>query len=64
MKTLAILLMLSVSALCMNVGCAREVSHTETSHPNILGGQTTSEQTTVQHADGTYSTERSKTSTH
>ena len=64
MKTMAMLLIVSVSALCMNVGCAREVSHTETSHPNLLGGQTTSEQTTVQNPDGTYSTERSKTSTH
>ncbi len=64
MKTLALVLSVSVAALCMNTGCAREVSHTESTHPNLLGGQTTSEQTTVQNADGTYSTERSKTSTH
>ncbi len=64
MKTLAMLLMVPVLTLCLNVGCAREVSHSESSHPNLLGGRTTSEQTTVQNPDGSYSTERSKTSTH
>ena len=64
MKTLALLLVVPMFTLCLNVGCAREVSHSESTSPNWTGGQTTKEQTTVQNPDGSISTEQSKTVTH
>lgn len=44
----------------LTVGCAREVEHTETDKPRLLGGHVHEESTTVKHADGTYTTEKSK----
>jgi hypothetical protein len=64
MKTLALLLVVPMFTLCLNVGCSHEVSHSESSHPNWTGGQTTNEKTVTQNPDGSYSTESSKTSTH
>lgn len=64
MKTFVMLLVVPALMLTMQVGCSRTVSHTETSHPNLLGGQTNTEQTVTQNPDGSYSTERSKTSVH
>jgi len=45
-------------------GCAREISHSESSQPGWFGGRTTKESTTVRNADGTISTESSRTTTH
>jgi hypothetical protein len=46
------------------VGCAREVSRTESSKPNILDdGRTTKRETTVKNADGSMTTETKKTRT-
>ncbi len=43
-------------------GCAKEVSHTESSKPNILDdGRTTKSETVVKNADGTTSTQSKKT---
>ena len=46
------------------VGCAKEVSHTESSKENWLDdGRTTKSETTVKNADGSTSTKTEKTRT-
>jgi hypothetical protein len=64
MKNVALLLIVPMMTLCMSVGCSHEVSHSESSHPNLMGGQTTTDKTVVQNPDGSYSTEQSKSVTH
>jgi hypothetical protein len=45
-------------------GCSQEVSHSESDKPDLIGnGHTTKEETTYKNADGTTSTESSKTQT-
>ena len=41
-------------------GCAKEVSHTESDKPNMLGGHTHEETTVYKNPDGTYSVEHEK----
>ena len=55
---------LSLGMAGLVVGCAEEVSHKESDHPNILdNGRTHTEETVYRNPDGSYSTERSKTRT-
>jgi len=53
---------LSLGATLLS-GCSQEVSHTESDKPRLLGGHTHEETTTYKNADGSYSTEHSKTKT-
>jgi len=45
-------------------GCSREVSHTETTHENLMGGQTHEETTVYRNPDGTVNVDKEKTVTH
>lgn len=55
---------LSLTALPVVIGCDREVGHAEKTTTNSNGTQSHSEQTTVQHPDGsTSTTTEKKTST-
>ena len=54
---------LSLTAMPVIIGCDREVGHAEKTTTNSNGTQTHSEQTTVQHPDGTTSTTSEKHTT-
>jgi hypothetical protein len=56
-------LAVALTAMPVIIGCDREVGHTEKTTTNSNGTQTHSEQTTVQHPDGTTSTTTEKKST-
>jgi hypothetical protein len=61
MKTLTFAIVLLGAGL---VGCAQETSHSESNQPNWTdNGHTKQETTTYKNADGTTSTESSKTRT-
>lgn len=55
---LAALFTLSFAGMPMLAGCDRELSHQEKTTTDSSGNQTHSEQTTVQHPDGTVTTEK------
>lgn len=64
MKTLNISVASLMVAGFLAVGCAKEISHSESSKPNLLDdGRTTKSETTVRNPDGTTSTEMKKTRT-
>lgn len=58
-KTLiAVLCTASLVGMPVLVGCDRELSHEEKTTTDSKGNQTHSEQTTVQHPDGSVTTEK------
>ena len=61
-RTLALTAIL-LSPLALAVGCAHEVSHSESDKPNWSGGRTHEETTVYQNPDGTKSTSHEKTKT-
>jgi hypothetical protein len=61
--TAIIVFWIALSAVAWTTGCSHEVSHSEQDKPGWFGGRTHQEQTTYRNADGSYSTESSKTHT-
>jgi hypothetical protein len=49
--------------LALTLGCAHEVSHTESDKPGWFGGRTHEETTVTQNPDGTLNTSHEKKST-
>jgi hypothetical protein len=64
MKTFLIKSLVTASILTTPMlfsgGCTREVAHTETDKPNLLGGSTHEEKTVYQNPDGSYTTQSEK----
>jgi len=64
MKALLLKSLVTASVLTtpmlFSVGCTREVAHTETDKPNLLGGSTHEEKTVYQNPDGSYTTQKER----
>jgi hypothetical protein len=62
MRNLTILLIgLALSGVGFTAGC--EVHHTESDHPNLLGGETHTSETIIKNPDGSTSTIQSEQKT-